>query len=109
MGDGKDWVGHRESPMASILYLAAGAVKCNVAKIINAIASGVMGAVTKREYRSATTPCPYCANPDRNSIFDAEHPWNGCKHVTSKSGEDPPCVCDGYASSGQLSTLGLAE
>jgi hypothetical protein len=55
------------------------------------------------------TPCPYCANPDRNSIFDSEHPWNGCKHVTSKSGEDPPCVCDGYASNGQLSTLGLSN
>lgn len=33
MGGGQYGVGHRESPMASILYLAYGVVKCNVAKL----------------------------------------------------------------------------
>lgn len=55
------------------------------------------------------TPCPYCSNPDRDSIFDSEHPWKGCKYVTSKSGEDPPCVCDGYPSNSQLGQLGMHD
>ena len=52
------------------------------------------------------TPCPYCPNKDRDSIF--EH-WNGCEYRQSGSGEDPPCVCDGYASNSQLDRLGMGR
>lgn len=58
------------------------------------------------------TPCPYCANPDRNSVFDD---LKGCLYdekaaaVKGIVGGDPPCVCDDYPADWQLSRLGLAS
>lgn len=57
-----------------------------------------------------TVPCPYCANPDRDSVFDD---WKGClydeKAAAAKGivGGDPLCVCDGYPTEDQLSQLGM--
>jgi len=55
----------------------------------------------------APVPCPYCPNPDRNSVFNS---WAGCQWVEDSrvsSGADPPCVCDDHPTREQLSNLGL--
>ena len=61
--------------------------------------------------------CPYCTNPDRNSIFipvkDArgyDQYYVGCayKDPNPEEGADVPCVCDGYPTSQQMDRLGMA-
>lgn len=59
-----------------------------------------------------TVPCPYCPNPDRDSVFDG---WEGCQYDRAAAekhgviGADPPCVCDGYGTEEQMHRLGLAR
>ena len=54
----------------------------------------------------APTPCPYCPNPDRDTIYES---WHGCEWKMGKDGGDPPCVCDGYGSNRQLGKLGMGR
>ena len=50
--------------------------------------------------------CPYCANPDRNSVlgpdgFDrSTATWRGCQWIEDRRisiGADPPCLIDNYS------------
>jgi hypothetical protein len=52
--------------------------------------------------------CPYCSNPDRNSVYGN---WEGCKWLNPNpgNGSDPPCVCDGYGTKRQMRQLGLGQ
>jgi hypothetical protein len=54
----------------------------------------LMWATSPRKPR-VPTPCPYCPQPDRDSVFDA--PEN-CHWINPNegNGSDPPCVCDNY-------------
>lgn len=65
---------------------------------------------TRRFKPAEPVPCPYCPNPDRDSVFDN---WKGCLYDAEEAarkgiiGADPPCICDDYGTKPQRANLGV--